>query len=490
MIGSLHGGLAATAALGVVAMVGVGCTVNPATGERDFTPFMSTDQEMALGREEHPKVLASMGGDYDEHAALSRYLNRIGRTIHRVSELSELPFTFTVLNNDDVNAFALPGGYVYVTRGLLALVNSEAELAGVIAHEIGHVTARHSAQRYNRAIFSQLGAAVLGAATGSQFVGDLAGVGAAAYVQGYSREQELEADRLGVRYLERAGYDPRAMAGFLSSMAAEARLSARIEGRDGSDPTASLFSSHPRTIDRVARAAEAARRGRSGLRIGREEYLRHLDGILFGDDPAQGIRRGRVFAHPVLGFRFEVPLGFRIRNTSEVVLASHPDGAVVRFDGGRIERRMTMKRYLTREWLRGLELGQIEDITVNRLDAATGTTRVNTRDGPYDVRAVAIRFDRRQVYRFLIITRPRLTGPMGEGLRRMTFSFRPLSRREIADLKPLRLGVREVRRRENVESLAATLPFDDFHVERFRVLNGLGPRERLKPRQLVKVIGD
>ena len=188
--------------------------------------------------------------------------------------------------------------------------------------------------------------------------------------------------------------------------------------------------------------------------------------------------------------RVEVPAGFRIRNSSEALLASHPDGAVVRFDGGRIERRMTMKRYLTREWLRGLELGQIEDITVNRLDAATGTTRVNTRDGLYDIRAVAIRFDRRQVYRFLIITRPRLTGPMGDGLRRMTFSFRPLSRREIADLKPLRLGVREVRRRENVESLAATLPFDDFHVERFRVLNGLGPRERLKPRQLVKVIGD
>ena len=490
MMRSLRRRLAAAVALGAVAALAAGCTANLATGGRDFSPFMTEAQEAALGREEHPRIVAALGGDYDEQPALNRYVDRLGRRLQRVSETPEPPFTFTILNSGDVNAYALPGGYVYVTRGLMALANSEAELAGVVAHEIGHVTARHAAQRYSQTVLAEFGVALLGAAAGSTLIGDLARVAAAAYVQGYSREQELEADRLGVRYLGRAGYDPRAMAGFLSSMEAESALAATIAGREGSEPDASLFSSHPRTIDRVARTAEAARGGQTGLRVGRDEYLLRLDGTLFGDDPEQGLRRGRVFAHPVLGYRFKVPPGFRIRNIPNAVLASHRNGAIVRFDGEKLERGMTMARYFAREWPKGLELGQIEHFTVNGMDAATGTTPTRTREGPRDVRAVAIRFGRGQVYRFLILTPPRLTGALEAEFRRMTHSFRPLTGRETAYLGPSRLRVREVRPGETVESLAATLPFDDFRAERFRLLNGLGPGERLRPGRLVKLIGE
>ena len=490
MTPSLRHRFAAMAALGALAAFAAGCTTNPATGEQDFTPFMTTDQEIALGHKEHPKVVASLGGDYDERPAINRYVNRLGRRLQRVSEVREPPFTLTVLNSSEVNAFALPGGYLYVTRGLLALANSEAELAGVIAHEIGHVTARHAAQRYNQTIFAQLGAAVLGAATGSRLVGDLSSFGAAAYVQGYSREQELEADLLGVRYLKRAGYEPQAMAGFLATMEAESALAAKIAGREGGEPEASLFSSHPRTVKRVARAAAAASGGQPGLRVGRDDYLQLLDGILFGDDPEQGLRRGRVFAHPVLGFRFKVPPGFRMRNTPKAVLASHRNGAVVRFDGAKLGRRMSMTRYLESVWPKDLALSGIERITVNGMDAATGTTRASTREGPYDVRAIAIRFESNQIYRFLILTPARATEALSAALRRMTFSFRPLSKREIANLRPLRLRVRPVRRGDTVTSLAATLPFDDFRVERFRVLNGLAPGERLRRGRLVKLIGE
>ncbi len=491
---SLWRAIAPPAALAALVAATAACTTNPATGRSDFTPFMTPAQEAAVGRKEHPKLLAEYGGAYVERAALGSYVEEIGRRLQGVSEVRQPPFTFTIVNSDEVNAFALPGGYVYVTRGLMALANSEAELAGVVAHEIGHVTARHTAQRYNRALFAQLGAqlgaAALGGGKDGGIAGDLAQLGAALYVQGFSRDQEREADQLGIRYLRRAGYDPWAMVSFLNVMQAESALAATIAGRERGAAGAGLFASHPRTADRVAGAARAARGGQTGLRLGGDEYLLRLDGTLFGDDPEQGLRLGRVFAHPVLRFRFEAPPGFRMRNTSAAVVARHPNGATVGFDGDELERDTTMERYLAREWPKGVALGRIERITVNGMDAATGAARVSTRQGARDVRAVAIRFDDTRVYRFLMLTPPRLTGTLSEGLRRMTYSVRRLGEREAAALKPLRLRIHEVAPGDTVESLAATLPFDDFQIERFRALNGLAPGDHLAPGRLVKLIAE
>ena len=174
------------------------CTTNPATGRNSFTGFMSPQQELQIGAEEHPKILATFGGAYDD-AGIAAYVDEVGQRLARNSDLPELKLTFTVLDSSIVNAFALPGGYVYVSRGLLALARNEAELAGVLAHEIGHVTARHSAQRYSQTIIAGLGANVLGAVVGAP-AGQLAQLGAATYLSAYSRDQEFEADTLGVRY--------------------------------------------------------------------------------------------------------------------------------------------------------------------------------------------------------------------------------------------------------------------------------------------------
>ncbi|MFQ5784637.1 MAG: M48 family metalloprotease [Alphaproteobacteria bacterium] len=470
-------------------LAAAGCTVNPATGKEEFTPFMTPAQEIEVGRKEHPKLLAAFGGAYEERPALSRYVAGIGERIKRATETPDTPFTFTVVNSDIVNAFALPGGYVYVSRGLLALANSEAELAGVIAHETGHVTGRHTAKRYSRGVLAQLGAAIAGVATGNRMIGQLANLGAAAYVQGYSRSQELEADTLGVGYLARAGYDPEAMASFLEVLGAESALARKIAGREGADPAASLFSSHPRTARRVVEAARAARgRGNGHPFIGHDAYLLHLDGTLYGDDPDQGIRRGREFIHPGLRFRFEVPPGFRMQNTSKAVLASHRNGAAIRFDGARAVAGLSMTEYLTGLWLKDVPLRQVEALTVNGMAAATGTARANTRQGQRDVRAIVIRYDRTHLYRFLVITPPQITASMSEDLRRMTYSFRALSEAEARAVKPLRIRIHEVAAGETVDSLAARLPFDDFRVERFRVLNGLKPNEALRPGRLVKLI--
>jgi predicted Zn-dependent protease len=217
---------------------------NPATGELQYTS-LSQEEEKQLGRAEHPKALAQFGGAY-ENVKLGAYVDRVGGRVKNASELKGETFTFTVLDSDIVNAFALPGGYVYVTRDLIALTKDEAELAGVLGHEIGHVMARHTAQRYDRAKVGQgLGLAgqvaglllggYLGGAEGARMGGDLGGqaasLGAEAYVQGYSREQEFQADELGIRYLAAAGYDPTAMAGFLATLEADDACRQQLAGQ-------------------------------------------------------------------------------------------------------------------------------------------------------------------------------------------------------------------------------------------------------------------
>ena len=280
--------LALALALAIAAPLGLsGCSANPATGERQFTAFMSPADERRIGAEEHPKLVEAFGGLYDD-PALQRYIESIGRRLQRTSEQPEPPFTFVVLDSPAVNAFALPGGYVHVSRGLMALANDEAELAGVIAHEIGHVTARHTAERYSRSLVAGLGAAILGAVSDSETVGDIARIGADAYVQGYSRSQELEADMLGVRYLSRSSFDATAMTSFLEAMGAASALARRMAGTRGKDPLASLFSSHPRTAERVMQASRAAQAEFGGERA-RAPYLERIDGMTYGDS-----RDGRV----------------------------------------------------------------------------------------------------------------------------------------------------------------------------------------------------
>ena len=465
------------------------CTVNPATGEKDFTPLMDAGREAAIGAEEHPKLLAAFGGNYDERASLNAYVDGIGRRLLAVSETPNAKFTFTIVNSDVVNAFALPGGYVYVSRGLIVLANSEAELAGVIAHEIGHITARHAAQRYNRAVFAQLGAAVLGAVVGNRAASDIANLGVAAYVQGYSRDQEFEADQLGIRYLVRAGYDPGAMADFLSSMGAESALADRIAGNEERPAEAGLFAGHPRTVDRVSRAADRARSQQSATqRRAGDEFLLALNQTLFGDDPEQGLRRGREFIHPGLGFRFKAPPGFALRNTPKAVIARNPNGAVVIFEGDKLGRNLAMGRYLTDVWLDGADLRDVENITINGMAAATGSARIRTRQGLRDLRAVALRFSGDTIYRFLILTPPDVTGALSEALRRMTYSFRPLTVREIENARPQRIRIHEVEPGETVDSLATTMPYETFREDRLRVLNGLKPGETLEPGRLIKLI--
>ena len=464
-----------------------GCSVNPATGEEQFTALMSPEEERRIGAQEHPRLVKALGGLYDD-PALQRYVAALGRRVQQTTEQPEPPFTFVVLDSPEANAFALPGGYIHVTRGLMALANDEAELAGVIAHEIGHVTARHSAERYSHGVVAGLGAALLGAIIDSDGDSDFAELAAGAYVKGYSRSQELQADMLGVRYLSRSGFDATAMSSFLETMGAETALGRMMAGARGEEAPVGLFASHPRTADRVRKAAEAARTQFGGDRA-RDSYLRRIDGMMFGDSPEDGFVRGRAFAHPRLRIAFTAPPGYRLRNGPHAVVGTHPTGALLRFDEARLkDPAIGTSRYLREVWASQVPLDRIERLAIDGLDAVAARTRVRTSAGVRDIRLVAIRAAPRRLYRFFFVTPPDRTKEFAAPFRQMMASFRRLSQRQAANLRPLRLRVVEVASADTVESLAARMPFNDFRVERFRVLNGLRSGERLRPGQLVKIV--
>lgn len=475
--------------LAVLALAASGCSTNPATGESAFTLFMPPSDEIRVGAQEHPKILERFGGVYDD-PEVGGYVAEVGGRLVANSEMPSFPFTFTVLNSPDVNAFALPGGYVYVTRGLLALANSEAELAGVIGHEIGHVVARHTAQRYSQAVVAGLGAALLGAAVGGD-AEQLAQLGSELYLASFSRDQEYQADQLGVRYLRNAGYQPGAMAGFLGNLARNKALQEKL--LEENLPESDFFATHPNTPDRISRAAALAVGLQGATR--EDELFGAISGLVYGDDPAQGLVRGRRFSHADLGLTFEAPPGFRLINTEQAVYARQKNAAVVRFDAARRdESHPDPLVYLTQIWAPDLRLREAERIVVNGLPAATASAQVSGKlddyRGPLSARFVVVQFPGNKLYRLFFLSPPGREAALRDDFQRMTFSLRPLTREEAAGLVPLTVEILQVPSGATTETLAAGLPFADLKVERFRVLNGFDPGEEPRSGQKVKIIAE
>ncbi len=316
--------LLASALLGACATV-----INPVTGREERT-VMDVQSEIAAGRQAHQQVLAEYGV-YDNERVQAR-VRDIGQRLAAQSHRPELQWTFTVLDSPEINAFALPGGFVYVTRGIMAYMESEADLAGVIGHEIGHVTARHSAQRATREQTAGLGvlaATVLGVVlegsgvSGAGRVASQVSQGVAAgYIASYSREQELQADRLGAEYLARNGYNPRNMIDVIGVLQNQERFAADTARAEGRAPPAGpdWLASHPSNEQRLQqiRATAAKYQGKYGD-DGRARYLQTIAGLRFGDSPEQGLVRGREFFHESLGIALTVPKGWRIRNAPDAV---------------------------------------------------------------------------------------------------------------------------------------------------------------------------
>ena len=485
-------------ALGYAAVIiGLGgCSTNPATGQQSFTAFMSKEKESAIGAEEHPKILKELGGAYDA-IEVGAYIAGIGSQLAALSELPNIQWRFTVLNDHRVNAFALPGGYIYITRGLLALAENESEVAGVLAHEIGHVTARHSAQRYSSAMAANIGMTVLGvlgsAAGVPSGVGQMANFGAQAALQQYSQGQEMEADMLGVRYMTRAGYSPDGMTSFFQKLKAHRDLEAREQGRN--NVSHNIMSTHPRTEDRIRQAIRLAKeRAVKNPKIRRAAYLKAIDGLVFGDDPSQGVRRGRSFMHPDFRIAFAVPPGFVMFNSRRQVVAFGPEMSRIIFDmiAPKEARRVgSLTDYLGYKWGSNLnDRQQVESLEVNGFRGATVQGRVSGQDGLRDVRLVVLRGDREKIFRFAFITKPSETQRLSTELRRTTFSFRSLSAKEASDIRPLRVRITTAKRGDTAAAMAKRYPFQRFQQEWFRLLNNMKPGDKIRPGQKVKMVSD
>ncbi len=480
----------------VVPLLGVGaCSVNPATGKQSFTAFMSPEKEKEIGSKEHPKILEQFGGAYDD-ADLGFYVARIGAKLAKYSEMPDLDFKFTVLNDEKVNAFALPGGYVYITRGLLAIAADEAEMAGVLAHEIGHITARHTAQRYSSTMATNIGLQVLGvlgsvagAPTGA---GQLASFGAKAALQSYSREQELESDMLGVRYLSRAGYDPNAMTSFFYKLQAHSKLEATMRGEKVRSQSANIMSTHPLTSERIT---EAKRLSGEAVTTGRKRdaatFAGEIDGMIFGDDPEQGIRRGRVFEHPGLAIRFEVPPGFTMINTPQRLIARSQDGSVIIFDNANAKKVRELggiENYIRAINVKGSKFGTIENRNINGMAAVTGIVRVNFARQLRDLRMLVVKASGDQIFRFWFDTDPKMTDPLALDFKSTADSFKSLSADEIAQIKPLRVRFKAVKKGDTAQIFAHHIPMENYGLEWFELLNDVERDEALKPGSRVRVI--
>ncbi len=477
----------AAAARALVLAAGLAAAAaTPAAGQ-----FVSAEDEKRIGAQEHPKLVAQYGGVYDD-PEMGFYIAQIGGRVAAKSDRPDIEYTFTLLDSDVVNAFALPGGYIYISRALLALANTEAEVAGVLAHEVGHVTARHTAKRIDRATWTQLGAGLLGI-LGQQFLntdllGQVGQIAGAAHVAGFSRDQEYEADLLGVRYMTGVGYNPFAQGDFLSQLGRETWLSEQITGTRYQP---NFLATHPNTPDRVRRAIAAAGNVAEAERLPymRENYLEKIEGLAWGGSRKSGFNKGRQFWHPELRFFFEAPPQFSITNQADAVYLRGPSETVVKFDGAGKPKSLDPYRYLTREWGAKLKFQIAEPLTINGMPAATGATQVRLKDGPRDLRLVVIRADENTLYRMAIYTVPKRTNILDEALRRFVFSFRRLGRDEAEAVAPLRITVRTVGAGDTVASLAQEMA-TDYPRERFLVINGMDPEEEVKPGWKVKMIVD
>ncbi len=472
------------------ALVVFSCSTNPATGRSSFTGMMTTADEVKIGNEQNSKLLEAFGGAYDD-PALAAYVSAIGNKLAAKAERSDITYTFTVLNSPIVNALALPGGHIYVSRGLLALVGNEAELAGVLGHEIGHVTARHHAQRESSqtvAGVASLGVSILGAIAGlplMQGTQMLAG----AFLAGYTRDQEYEADLLGIRYLNAAGYDPKAMATFLAKLNAWTTLEETLLGRDSKDRV-DYLATHPNTEDRVRQALAAAGLSPSTVApmVGTNVYLDRIDGLLFGEPVASGVIRGRKFLHPDLRIRFEVPVDYELFDSPQAVYAVGPDNAQIVFSSVQMPANVSVLQFV-REGAKKIGMSEATALKVNGFEAATAWVWVPTDRGHMDFRVVIFRVDPGHAYGFRFILPKGTMSATLSAIEQITLSsFATMTPKEAAQIKPQRIRVVTTVKGDTVEKLAKRMDFETLAVQRFQVINGLTIGGNLKAGTRVKIV--
>lgn len=464
-----------------------GCTLNPVTGQKEFTGLMSAQDEQSIGASQHGEIIKEFGGEY-QNSAIQNYVSEVGKKVAVHSERKDVQYKFTVLDSPIVNAFALPGGYIYITRGTLALANSEAELAAVLGHEVGHIAARHQAARYSHGMVAGIGAGLLGAVLGSPEISDVLSVGTELYMSSYSREHETQADQLGVRYLSAAGYDKMAMSHFLRDMNLYESYEKVSSGKD--DGGFSYFSSHPDTAGRIKVAAGEAQKYpvANAFVVGDTQHLQRIRGMVFGDNSSQGFERDGVFYHPDLNFAFNVPQSLILTNLPDRIQISGKRDETVKISIYSSNDNTSMEDYLRGLLAKENQMPKIESIDINGMPAATLTTPVNLNNKEYDFRLIAVRLSSNEVVRMSILIPKGLGGEGVDALKRLTYSFRKMDAYEKANIKPYQLALVVARQGDTVQTLASNMAVSKHKVELFTSLNGMTPAMPVEAGKIYKIV--
>jgi len=475
---------------GVASLAISACATVPGANVAAGSPI--TPQEAQLGAEYHPQFIAEFGGEMT--GPYANYVQQVGQGIAVQSGLATRPdaFDVTLLNSSVNNAFAVPGGYVYVTRQLVGLMNNEAELAAVLGHEVGHVAARHSARRQAAAQRNQLGGLGI-AILSSVLLGDnpLGNQIAQTAMQGsqlltlkYSRTQEIEADNLGVQYLTSAGYDPRSMATLLQSLAAQNSLDTQLQGR-GNATIPAWASTHPDPASRVQNALAQAGSGTGVTK--RDTFMQRIDGLLYGDDPEQGVIEGGTFIHPELRLSFTAPQGFYMVNRTRAVSINGDAGRSQLTTGpfdGNLENYVRSVFTALGGDQQQLAPSSMQRANVNGIPVVFGGARVNNGQSQVDVTVFAYDFGNGQAFHFQSIT------PAGQAatFNPMYNSMRKISASEAAQVVPRRIDIVTAGRSDTVQSLSRRMVYDDAQEQRFRVLNGLLGDAQVVPGREYKIV--
>lgn len=467
--------------LAAAAVLAAGCATNPVTGKRELS-FISEEEEIQLGQQSKEQILQQMGKYEDPR--VQAYVESIGKRMAAQSERPHLPWSFTVVDDPVVNAFALPGGPIFITRGILTHLNSEAELASVIGHEIGHVTARHSVQQMSKAQLAQIGLGV-----GMIVKPELAGVGqvAAAGLQllflKYGRDAERQSDELGFKYMLTQNYDPREADDMFVTLKRSSELV-------GAGRVPEWASTHP---DPEGRAEAARKRAETVPNVektvaNRDQYLQHVNGMVFGDNPRNGYFQGNAFLHPDLKFRLDFPEGWQKQNTSSAVVAvsSKQDAALQLIPAGTMSPQEAAKKFLSQQ---GVKATQVQAGEVGGLPSSASYFEAQSQQGT--VRGIAS-FVAHGGHTFGIIgfTSPEQLSSYDAAFRKTIASFQPLTDPAALNVQPARVEIVKVPRQMTIAEFHAQFP-SSIPPEQVAVMNGLDPASgTFKAGQLAKrVVG-
>jgi predicted Zn-dependent protease len=460
------------------------CAKNPVTGKRDFM-LLSESQEVAMGQQSDPDIIKFFGL-YDDKD-LQKFIEEKGQKMAAVSHRKNLKYQFKIVDSPVVNAFAVPGGYVYFTRGIMAHFNNEAEFAGVLGHEIGHITARHSAKQYSNAMIAQIGL-VAGMALSPEFgqFADLAQNGIGLLFLKFGRDAESQSDKLGVEYSTKINYDAHEMAGFFQTLD-------RLQGLAGGEEVPTFMSTHPDPVDREKKVAQLAdewqKKAKStSLKVNRDSYLKMIDGIVYGEDPKQGFLENNVFYHPVLKFQFPVPSQWTLQNTPEQVQMASNDGKAMMVltlaPGGPLQEAANaiLKNYqLTLvESKTGINNGLQNIMMVADQVAEDQTQSLRT--------LISVIHHGENNYAMIGVASISTFNTYVSTFTRSMEAFAPLTDQQKINRQPERIRIKTVQQNTTLGDFLKGHKVPEKRFEEVAILNGMMLNDRLQKGMLVKVI--